>query len=64
MNFIIYDNRTGEILRSCFARCIEDVAQQIRAGHEEILMGEADQATQHVVDGVIVDRAPPPGPVE
>lgn len=59
-NFVIYDS-DGTILRT--GSCPDEVFALQRSGDEIILEGVADDATQHVVDGVVVDK-PDPTPTE
>lgn len=57
MNFTIYDNRTGQVLRTGFVSKWEDVGGQIRAGYEEVLRGvKIDPRAGYVVDEVEVAR--------
>ena len=55
-NFVIYDSE-GTILRT--GSCPDEVFALQRRGDEIILEGVADDATQHVVDGVVVDKPAP-----
>ena len=56
MNFIIYDNITGRILRTVESSGMRNAVIQIHSGNEEIFMGEADQETQYVIDDAIIPR--------
>lgn len=55
-SFVIY-NSEGTILRT--GSCPDEVFALQRSGDEIILEGVADDATQHVVDGVVVDKPAP-----
>lgn len=55
-NFVIYDSE-GTILRT--GSCPDEVFALQRSGDEIILEGVADDATQYVVDGVVVDKPAP-----
>tara|TARA_B100001057_G_C22040546_1_gene640811 strand:- start:39 stop:428 length:390 start_codon:yes stop_codon:yes gene_type:complete len=59
-NFVIY-NSEGTILRT--GSCPDEVFALQRMGDEIIMEGVANDATQCVVDGVIVDK-PDPTPTE
>lgn len=57
MIFTVYDNRTGQVLRTGFVCRWEDVGGQVRAGHEEVLRGVAiDPHAGYVVDDAEAPR--------
>jgi hypothetical protein len=57
VNFSIYDNRSGQVLRTGYVSKWEDVGGQVRAGHEEVLRGvRIDPQAGYVVDDAEAPR--------
>ena len=55
-NFIVYNSTTGKILRT--GNCPPSLYKlQVRAG-ESIILGKANDYSQKIVDGEIVDKTP------
>lgn len=55
MNYIVYQTNTGEILRT--GVCSPDTFALQKHGNESVLEGTANDETQHVENGWVVESA-------